>query len=309
MGTDRSQKPGKKEQGVMRKLLSTVGLGAVLLTGSVGTALAQDPVAEPEAQAVEPVDPNTGALSFTGAVSFTNAYFYRGYLQEDEGFIAQPSGQMNIALVDSEDGIDLTGYVGLWASLHSEQTLTTGSNDIWYETDAYGGLTMTTGQWSLGLLYTFYTYPSGAFGTIEELGLTAGFNDTEAWGGGFSLAPTAGIYVETSDANGTEDTYAEIGIAPGVYSHEGSGLSLSVPVKIGLSIDDYYFDNSGDDEVLGYGSIGLAAALPLSMPSQYGSWTLSASVTYLALFADGLETINDGDSGEFIAAIGIGFTY
>ena len=80
-------------------------------------------------------------------------------------------------------------------------------------------------------------------------------------------------------------------------------------MTLGFGIDDYYFDDEGDDELLGYGSIGLGASMPLPMPARYGDWTLNASVTWLQMFADGLEAVNNGDDNEIIGKIGVSFAY
>jgi hypothetical protein len=75
-----------------------------------------------------------------------------------------------------------------------------------------------------------------------------------------------------------------------------------------MSIEDYYFDDEGDEEFLGYGSIGLAASVPLS-DGAYGAWSLNASVTWLQLFAEGLETVNHDDDYEIIGKVGVSFAY
>ena len=119
-------------------------------------------------------------------------------------------------------------------------------------------------------------------------------------------------YAETSDGNGSEDWYGEVGIAPGIYTLNKDGkypVSLSVPITVGLGLKDYYFDNDGHEEFLGYFSAALAASVPLPIPSDYGSWSLTGSVQYLYLNAEGLQTINHGDDYEIIGKVGIAFAY
>jgi hypothetical protein len=42
--------------------------------------------------------PNTGKFSISGGVDITTAYFFRGILQERDGFIIQPYGELGWAL-------------------------------------------------------------------------------------------------------------------------------------------------------------------------------------------------------------------
>jgi hypothetical protein len=267
--------------------------------------LAQD--AEAEAY-----DPNPGGLTLTGGVDYTTAYFFRGYSQEDTGLIIQPYATVTAGLVDGEN-FDLNGYVGIWNSFHEEKTLAadTGPN-TWYESDLFGGLDFVFGKLTLGTVYTFYTYPNGAFNTIQEIGFKVAYDDTDFMknrGIDFALKPYAAIYFETADANGTEDTYLELGITPSLALGE-SGITLAVPVVVGMSIDDYYFDDTGDDELLGYGSIGLFASLPLGETGRFGTWTLTGGVQYIQLFADSAEAVNDGgEDSEILGKVGVSFAY
>ena len=72
--------------------------------------------------------PNTGKISFSGGVDITTAYFFRGILQERDGFIIQPYGEVGFALYKGEndegkgDWSGLSLFGGTWASLHSEET-------------------------------------------------------------------------------------------------------------------------------------------------------------------------------------------
>jgi hypothetical protein len=296
----------------MQDLLRALALGALFAAPAV--TFAQDAPAVEEAAAAAPEPPayNTGKLSLAGGMDVATAYFFRGYNQEDQGFIAQPYANIYFKLSDSE-AHPITGYVGTWNSFHSEKTLgDDGSFETWYESDLYGGVDFGLGGgFTLGGIYTMYTYPGGAFDTIEEVGFKLSYDDTDKLGLPFALRPYVGVYFETQDKNGTEDTYLEFGVAPTVYTvnkDSDHAIALSVPVTIGCSLDDYYFDDDGDDEFLGYGSIGLAASMPLTTGA-YGAWSLNGSVTWLQLFADGLEAANHGDDYEIIGKIGVSFTY
>ena len=311
----------------MKRSVSALALAAALALPAFST-FAQEAAPErklenvdaPREAAVEPTEPsgpNTGKVAFSGGVDFTTAYFFRGYNQEDQGLIAQPYANIYFKAVDEED-FKLTPYVGIWNSVHSEQTLADddGSPAAWYESDIYAGADAAFGPFTLGFIYTLYTYPSGAFSTIGELGAKLSYDDTEVAkqiGLPFALKPYVAAYVETFDDNGSEDWYGEVGIAPGIYTFAEDGqypVSLSLPVIVGLSLDDYYFDDDGNHEFLGFVSVGLQASVPLAfIPSDYGAWSLTGKVEYLWLNAEGLETANHGDESEIIGKLGISFAY
>jgi hypothetical protein len=291
------------------KRRSLWGLALSAALAAVPTAvLAQDAPTTAEAEAV---DPNTGKLTLTGGIDYTTSYFFRGYNQEDTGFIFQPYVTVTAALV-ANDNFTLNGYVGTWNSFHEEKTLAAATGpSTWYESDIYGGLDFVFGKFTLGTVYTFYTYPNGAFNTIQELGFKVSYDDTDFMKdkGFFALKPYAAIYFETKDGNGTEDTYLEVGVTPS-FALGDSGVTLSVPVVVGMSVDDYYLDDDGDNEFLGYASVGAFASLPLPFGSDYGAWTLTGGVQYIQLFADSAEAVNDGGTDyELLGKVGVSFAY
>ncbi len=290
----------------MKRLLSGLALAGLLVAPAA--VFAQDAEAE---IVVEEPSLNSGNIRITGGVDVATHYFFRGYLQEDQDAIVQPYANVFFDLVKGDNPV--TAYIGTWHSFHGEKTgADEGTFGAWYEADFYGGVDATLGGgFTLGAIYTLYAYPNGAFDTIEELGVKLSYDDTDKWGLPFALKPFVGVYFETDDQNGSEDTYLEAGVAPTVYTwNEGSDqpIAIAVPITVGMSIDDYYFDDTGDEEFLGYGSIGIAASMPLGS-GNFGDWTLNASVTFLQLVADGLELANNDDDNEVIGKIGVSFAY
>ena len=276
----------------------------------------QEPVVEAEVKEEEPTGPNTGRLSFSGGTDFTTAYFFRGYNQEDQGVIGQPYLTL-FAKFSDDDAFKVTGYVGTWNSVHSESTLAdagAGPNS-WYESDFLAGVDIASGAFTVGFVYTLYTYPNGAFDSIQELGVKLAWDDSEFQEGrlGFALKPYVAAYAETGDRNGSEDWYGEIGIAPGVYTFNEDGrypVAISVPLTAGFSLKDYYFDEDGDEEILGYASAAVTASVPLAfIPADYGAWNLTGTFQYLYLNAEGLQAANGGDDYELIGKLGIAFAY
>jgi hypothetical protein len=294
----------------MKRFLWSLAVTAAALSAAPSHVLAQDA----EADAAAAADPNTGALTLTGGVDYTTAYFFRGYNQEDTGLILQPYATVTAALV-SNDNFTLNGYVGIWNSFQENKTLAAATGpSTWYESDLFGGLDFVFGKFTLGTVYTFYTYPNGAFNTIQEIGFKVAYDDTDFMKDklSFALKPYAAVYFETKDGNGSEDTYLELGIGPsfGVGKVGSAPVTLSVPVVLGMSLDDYYLDADGDNELFGYGSIGLFASIPLGETGKFGTWTLTGGVQYIQLFAESAEAVNDGGKdNEFLGKVGVSFAY
>src|SRR5262245_41226402 len=126
--------------------VSHVMLLAALALGCAGPALADDEestgTAAPGARAEKSGEP--GGLLVgrrTGSVQWdsTNAYFFRGILQERRGYIAEPWGELYYSLYSSEDGFirDFSIGSGVWASFHTKETLAEHGPRSLYETDWY----------------------------------------------------------------------------------------------------------------------------------------------------------------------------
>lgn len=280
-------------------------LAPVLLIGGTTTAcLAQTETA--------PEDPNTGALHFELGADWLSAYYFRGLLQEDSGFILQPWLDVGIELTEGDDW-SLTGNIGIWNSIHGDDD-TAGTTDNYlkhlYETDWYAGLGLDIGSWSLGATYVLYTSPSDAFGTIGEVDLSAGYDDSSLWGdSGFALNPSVTAAFEVDDDAGSEDAYLQLGIEPGAsYDLSGTTIDFAFPVVVGLSLDDYYLDSNGDEDFFGYVETGIDASIPLGVPARYGAWSLNGGV-HLLFLGDAAETVNNGDDFEVVGHLGLSISY
>ena len=288
----------------MQKLSSIVAM----ITFGVGVnsmpAIANDVDNPPE-----PV--NQGRLAFSLGTDITSQYFFRGYLQEDQGFIFQPWAELGVSIVDRMDNSPGVSLVfGSWSSLHSEKTGATEPNlRAWYETDIYGGITLEWDGFSLGASYTVYTYPNSSFNTVQEIGVTAGFSlpeDTmfQKVLGDISI----GLHFEVDNSNVSTDEaiYMELGFGPsfGIFEEKAT---LSIPVTLGFSLDDYYLDASGDDDFFGFGSVGADMSIPLGS-GDYGEWTMNVGGNVLFL-SSAAETANGGDDVEAIGYIGLSVSY
>jgi len=252
-------------------------------------------------------------------VDFTNRYFFRGIVQERQGFISQPWAALNIDLVKNDDWT-LQGVLGSWNSIHDTATNAASSDQIvskWYESDVYGGFAFTAGKWSGKAIYTFYTSPSGAFETVQDITFTGAYDDTEALGA-WALHPSVSLAVETGSnfadgANTRRGIYLEPSISPGFTLDDGiggvfKGTVVSFPLALGLSLSDYYEDGAGKDSTFGVVSVGAKTAIPLDMPNGCGAWTLNLGVQGLFL-GDHTKAYNGGKDAEFVATGGISLAF
>ena len=130
-------------------------------------------------------------------LDLTNAYYFRGILNENDGLIAQPWGELYFNAYSSEDGLirDVTFGVGVWLSIHSEETLATNGPHSLYEADYYPLVsTDFAGGFNLLTIYYWYDSPNGAWGdAVEELNLKLSYDDSESLG----LSPWVNVAIET----------------------------------------------------------------------------------------------------------------
>src|SRR4029453_16799529 len=92
--------------------------------------------------AAEELEPETSPFSAQLNLDITNAYYYRGILQEDTGVIVQPSANFTINLLH-HDGFKIDALLGAWNSFHSPQTGPRTHSDFtnaWYEMDLIAGV-------------------------------------------------------------------------------------------------------------------------------------------------------------------------
>ena len=272
-------------------------------------------------------DPNPGKITLIGNVDFTNAYMFRGIRQDDTRLIIQPSAEMDIALQSADKGLKSTSLnFGTWNSLHTGdaglRSATSGlgcaCNKIWYESDFYTTLAFGFTAGSLGITYTAYTSPNAGFNNVKEIMFKFTGDDSSALGKA-ALHPWVIAAFEIDAANGHQadgganaGKYLELGVSPG---YSGAKASLAVPVKVGLSIGNYYELNEGTallpnfvDNKFGYLSIAGIATVPIGGTTGYGAWNFHAGVEYQHLGTT-TEAFNGGKANKVIGSAGFGFTY
>jgi hypothetical protein len=241
-------------------------------------------------------------VKITGGIDFPSLYMFRGIRQEgDPSFTTQPFVNLAFAATPA-----MTVNVGSWNSFHTGSTK--DGPGAFYESDFYVSGAFATGNVTTTALYTAYTSPVDAFGTVHELAFTVGFNDSE---NSVPMAPAVTLAFELGDngADGPNDKgiYLELAATPAIPMGDDAPLTLTVPIKLGLSLKDYYqlADENGElqDNTFGYFSIGLMALKALSP-----NFDIHGGVLVYAL-GDNLKIVNNGDSAQVVGTIGLGFSF
>jgi hypothetical protein len=115
-----------------------------------------------------------------------------------------------------------------------------------------------------------------------------------------------------ADAGGSAGRYLELGVAPG---YSGARASVTVPVKVGFSLADYYELNTGTPEApvfvdnrFGYFSLAGLVTVPFGGTTSFGAWNVHGGIEFQTL-GETTKAFNGGDGQRVIGSIGIGFTY
>jgi hypothetical protein len=258
-------------------------------------------------------DPNLGALTFTGGLDAPTLYFFRGIRQEVKPSITLwPYGDIGLALFSGNGGMKSVGVnVGVWNSLQTGSSGSKGpSARLHYQEDFHTTLALGFGGGiGLATTYTAHTSPNGMFNTIQEVSIKM----TETHMGN----PYALVAFELSDKgqadNGTrKGTYLELGAGPS-WPLMKDGPTLAIPVKVGLSLKDYYQAGTVDNK-FGFFDVGGLLTVPLKgLPSRFGSWNIHGGADLLVLGAT-TKLLNVNAAGEVkknqvVGLVGIGLKY
>lgn len=269
------------------------------------------------------VDSNPGKVSLVATYDFTNAYMFRGLLQNDlhmtpdgpeTGLWMFPFAEARFDLHDDDDGVtDVALRIGSWNGLSTGGAGTAGpSGKLWYESRFYSAVDVTFESGiTVGGGYTAYPSPNNSFSTVKELSFRASA-DERTRPAGLALRPHALVALEFDtepgfgQADGGENagTYLELGVAPGINE---SGFAVAFPVRLGLSLNDYY-ELAGVDHKFGYLSLGAIASVPLARSTIYGAWDVHGGLEFQSL-GETPEAFNRGDQDKLLYTIGVGFSY
>lgn len=258
------------------------------------------------AHAQSAANPNTGALTFTGGVDAPSVYVFRGFVQErDPRLTLSPYGDVGVAVMSNADGSQRLGLnIGVWNSLQTGSSGTNGYYErLHYEENFYTTLSLALSKrLRVGATFTAYTSPNNMFNTVKELSVkvahTSRFNP-------YGII-AADLGEDSADSGVKKGTYVELGIGPryGV----GSRLSVTIPVRLGLSAVNYY-ELGGVDHRFGFVDVGAVASWPLSgSTSRYGAWNIHGGVEWFT-FGDTTKAFNQGEKNKAVATVGIGVVY
>jgi len=245
-------------------------------------------------------------VSVAAGIDVRNVYMFRGVRQDDTGTITWPSAQVGVRLRSADHGLTSTRVsVGTWNSVHSGWAGSDGpSGKRWYESDVYTTLALGFGTAAtLNTTFTAYRSPNEMFTTVKELSIVAAVDRRIV---GLSLRPyaLAAFELDTKPAIGQLDggfkagRYLELGATP---AHSLGRVGLAVPVKVGLSIGNYY-ELAGKDHPFGFVSAAGVATFPVTR-----WWNIHGGVEFQRLGTT-TKAFNGGDASKTIASIGIGFS-
>ena len=251
-------------------------------------------------------DPNPGAITFTGGLDAPSVYVFRGFVQErDPKITLSPYGDLGFALKSDEGGRTRVGVnVGVWNSLQTGSSGSAGFTEhLHYQENFYTTLSLGLSKGlTVGTTFTAYTSPNLMFNTVKEVSVkVAQSSRLKPYG-------IVGVDIGTDGAdNGAKKgTYLELGVGPTLPLV--GRVTLTVPVRLGMSLKDYY-ELSGVDHRFGYLDAGALVTLPLSgVSSSFGSWNIHGGVDVLT-FGDTTRSINAGGKNKVVGLIGIGLTY
>jgi len=260
--------------------------------------------------------PNSGKVAFSVGSDITTAYFFRGILQERNGFIWQPYGEINVNAysTDEEHAIvtGITPFVGSWNSVHSKDTLGTNAVENWYESDVYAGVKFNLfNTVEMKPFYIAYTYPNGAFPTVGEADLQFTLFDAQ-WLDKWALNPSVLFAWEFDNtAFGTnEGTYAQVSVRPSytIYESETYPVTMAIPLNLGLSVSEYY-ETDTRNPAFGFFQGGAIFTVPLAfVPEDYGAWSVSAGASLYA-FGTTTKQANDNDTPWVVGTWSLNFAY
>ena len=113
---------------------------------------------------------------------------------------------------------------------------------------------------------------------------------------------SAALAFEVQKASGADKgIYLELGVNPAVPMKDGAPVAITIPVKVGLGLKDYYFNADGDTP-FGYFSAGVSLSHALAHGDVHGS-----VIAYG--FGDALKAVNNDKAGQVVGSVGFTVTF
>jgi hypothetical protein len=247
-------------------------------------------------------------VTMSAGIDLVNQYNFRGIRQNSDGVSIWPFVDFGFTPFRGDGALkSIAINVGSWNASNSQiNQADFGTGNKWYESDIYGTVGFGFSQSAVAFTYTSYTSPADLFTHVKELAVKLSYDDSAALGAAalkpyglvaFELATEPGRYQADGGLEGGR--YLELGIAPGI---SGSRASLAIPVKVGLSVGNYY-ELDGVDNRFGFFSVGGLATVPVG-----SHFNVHGGLEFQAL-GDTTKALNAGDGSQVVGSFGIGVSY
>jgi hypothetical protein len=247
-------------------------------------------------------------VTMSAGIDLVNQYNFRGIRQNSDGVSIWPFVDFGFTPFRGDGALkSIAINVGSWNASNSQiNQADFGTGNKWYESDIYGTVGFGFSQSAVAFTYTSYTSPADLFTHVKELAVKLSYDDSAALGAAalkpyglvaFELATEPGRYQADGGLEGGR--YLELGIAPGI---SGSRASLAIPVKVGLSVGNYY-ELDGVDNKFGFFSVGGLATVPVG-----SHFNVHGGLEFQAL-GDTTKALNAGDGSQVVGSFGIGVSY
>lgn len=269
----------------------------------------------------------------SAGIDFTNAYYYHGIGQDNSDMIVQPRADVTLNVIQGDeeswlDGIDLK--VGARSSHHFGDTGRdlAGGRDKFYELDFIGGFAVRAfDAWTFDLAYVNRVGTNDQLNDVHQIELRITFDDgdpnypSQWWPYALVVFEAEGESDAGNDPPHSDlGTYLELGVRPSLELlglGPDRSLTLAFPVSVGLSLENYYEDPSGDDDVFGFVDLGCQLRCPLIVARAGGDRRCVVDLvvgTDVLILGNSLRDLNaangTGDgSVQLIGKVGFDFRY
>ena len=244
-------------------------------------------------------------VSVASGVDVASDYIFRGVRQNSTEIVMWPFVEIGInrsTRVGPVQGVSVR--TGTWNSLHTGDTGSDGpAGQPWYESRLYGSFRLQFGRGvSVDTAFTAYTSPNDMFHSVKEIAVTVAADRPAVARIPFHAYALLAAEIDTVPGEGQLDggarggTYLELGAAP---RHDVGRVRVTVPVAVGLSLDDYY-ELAGTDHMFGFMKIGGKAAVPIA-----NGWTVHGGMEFQSL-GETPRRFNGGDRTSVTAFVGVG---
>jgi len=284
----------------------------VVLLAAVALRAQETPGGAPPRDVVSAADPVSG----TWGVDFASSYYLRGFLQADDGAVAQPYLQLAYDLGRIDDS-SVKATFGVWnALIGGTNGESIPNTSLWYESDFYFGIDVNLARrLDVSATYTSYDWPNSSIQAVREFALDIALDDSDLLGiGRRGLRPSLMVAFDLEgqiDAGDRRGTYLQAGVAPDfrLFTIGDIEVDVALPMRIGGSLGGYYEDALGVDHRFGFADVGAEFSTQLRfLPDRIGFWSTSLGVHVLFL-GDSTAERNAGERIAIVASVGLSTSF